>query len=379
MLRTSDLEYDLPADRIATVPAQPRDSARLMVVGRGDGQIRAHARVRDLPGFLDSGDLLVLNTTRVIPARFDGVRVDSGGKAQGLYLAPMPGEPRRWTIYLKARRQSPGVEIDVTHEGHPTGVRLSLEQRSTDEPGAWVARVAGVGADESDEQVLGRIGLTPLPPYLLQARKAGGVVVPDEADRARYQTVFAQEAGASVAAPTAGLHLTPELLESLGRKGIARADVSLTVGSGTFKPVEAEYVESHPIHAEWCAMPEATRRLIESTRGGEGRGGVPRGRVVCVGTTAVRTVETFAALHATENPAPASVDTRLLITPGYAWRWTDAMLTNFHLPRSSLMAMVGAFLGGEGEGVERLKALYASAVGEGYRFYSYGDAMLIVP
>lgn len=370
MLRTSDLDYDLPAGCIATLPAQPRDAARLMVVNRAEGTIRAHATIRDLPQFLNAGDLLVLNTTRVIPARFEGVRVDSGGKAQGLYLASVPGEARRWTVYIKARRQAPGVEIDLMREGRPVGVRLVLEQRSTDEDGAWVTRVLGTDASETDEQVLERVGLTPLPPYILQARKTGGVEVADDADRARYQTVFAQAHGGSVAAPTAGLHLTPALLDTLREKGVGRADVTLTVGSGTFKPVEAEFVEAHPIHAEWCAMTPDTRAAILGTRE---RGG----RVVCVGTTSVRTVETFAALHAGGSEPPAQVDTRLLITPGYAWRWTDAMLTNFHLPRSSLMAMVGAFLGPEG--VARLKTLYATAVREGYRFYSYGDAMLILP
>lgn len=366
MLRTSDLDYDLPPDQIATLAATPRDAARLMVVDRATGMIQAHAHVRDLPAFLDAGDLLVLNTTRVIPARFEGIRADTGGKAQGLYLTNASHTPRRWVIYLKARRQGSGVRIDLTRAHEPAGVSLVLESRSDDEAGAWIARVEGVDEHESDAAVLDRVGLTPLPPYILQARKSGHVEVSDAADRDRYQTVFAAGSGSSVAAPTAGLHLTPGLLDELRRKGISRADVTLTVGSGTFKPVETEFVEAHPIHAEWCSMATPTRDAIVRTREGSGR-------VIGVGTTSVRTIESFAGLGSWTD----QLDTRLLITPGYRFAWTDGMLTNFHLPRSSLMAMVGAFLGDSG--VERLKALYAEAIARGYRFYSYGDAMLILP
>jgi S-adenosylmethionine:tRNA ribosyltransferase-isomerase len=192
------------------------------------------------------------------------------------------------------------------------------------------------------------------------------VEVPDAIDRERYQTVYAHERG-SVAAPTAGLHLTPRVLTELDAMGIERAAVVLHVGVGTFKPVETEFVEEHPIHSEWCSMSPGTKHAIRAAKR-DGR------RVICVGTTAARTVESFAALDGAGDDAPSTLDTRLLITPGYRWLWTDGLLTNFHLPRSTLLAMCGAMLDG---GVERLKGLYAEALGSGYRFFSYGDAMLI--
>jgi S-adenosylmethionine:tRNA ribosyltransferase-isomerase len=201
--------------------------------------------------------------------------------------------------------------------------------------------------------------------------------VPDTFDRERYQTVFASQNAAvgggsgSVAAPTAGLHLTPLLLEQLGQQGVGRAEVTLHVGTGTFKPVETEFVEQHPIHSERCSMSESTVQAILKTRQ-EG------GRVVCVGTTAARAIETYAQIAERGEPLPESIDTRILISPGYRWRWVDAMLTNFHLPQSTLLAMVGSLFESSG-GLDRLKDVYAQAIRERYRFFSYGDAMLVLP
>ncbi len=382
MLRTADLEYDLPEEWIATAPVSPRDAAKLMVVWRSDPSRVEHRRVRDLPEYLRAGDLLVLNTTRVLPARFAGEREDSHGGVQGLYLGQRGAADDHWAVMIKSRRQAPGVRIALKdRHGGPSGVVLELVERD-EEPGAWVARVHGAGGGD----VLGRVGLTPLPPYILQARKHAGLAGDDEVDRLAYQTVYAEgedrhgqdarathgleaRATGSVAAPTAGLHFTPELLAGLGAAGVRRADVVLHVGTGTFKPVETEYVEQHPMHAEWCTLPGATGRAVVEARA---RGG----RVVAVGTTAARTLESF---EAAGLGAGGSRETRLLITPGYAWKHVDVLMTNFHLPRSTLMALVAAGLGGDGAAVERLKSLYELAMESGYRFYSFGDAMLVLP
>lgn len=374
LLRTSELEYDLPESAIATIPAEPRDAARLMRVARRGDARPEHASVRDLPRYLRTGDLLVLNTTRVLPARLRGVRADTGGKVGGLFLRAASGQDaspgeRRWIVLLQGKRLRPGglVELFAT-DNAPAAADLRLVSHASTEEGAWVVQV--LLPDETDDQTLARVGLTPLPPYILAARKHGDIVVSDAYDRDRYQTIYARERG-SVAAPTAGLHLTPAVLAALDTLGVRRAGVVLHVGMGTFKPVETECVEDHPIHSEWCSMSVETRDAILATR----RAG---GRVICVGTTAARTVESFAKLHqaaAGGADVPLGVDTRLLITPGYTWRWTDGLLTNFHLPRSTLLAMCGAMLEG---GVGRLKALYAEALAGGYRFFSYGDAMLML-
>lgn len=382
MLRTADLEYELPEPCIATAPASPRDSARMMVVSRSDPALLEHRRVRDLPGLLRRGDLLVLNQTRVVPARFNGVRLDSGGRVQGLFLAeaggnlPDPVSPtRRWLVLIKARRQSTGVRIGLLdHSGSQSGIVLELEQRDPGEPGAWIARIeTEEGHASGFGMILERVGLTPLPPYILQARRHAGIVPDDEADRAAYQTVFAradEAAGGSVAAPTAGLHFTPDLLQRLEDAGIDTASVLLHVGTGTFKPVETDFVEQHTMHGEWCSVPRETGRAVAQARAREGR-------VVAVGTTSARALESFPT--AAQLGAGGSLITHLLITPGFHWKHVDILLTNFHLPRSTLLALVGAFLGGNADGIERLKALYRVAIDEGYRFYSFGDAMLILP
>jgi S-adenosylmethionine:tRNA ribosyltransferase-isomerase len=391
VLRTADLDYDLPPERIATHPVHPRDAARLMVVAKGEaGAVGepGHRRVRDLPGLLRPGDLLVFNTTRVLPARMRGVRVGTGGRAEVLYLHEgLAAGALAWTVLIKGRHTRAGAEFDLfDRQGNPSGVRLRVTGRPQSEPEAWTVEVeqrdkgntGGTTVRRGEGQtleVLNRVGLTPLPPYILRARRDAGDPGNDDADRADYQTVYARESGdpggdsgGSVAAPTAGLHFTPELLAALARAGVGRAEVILHVGTGTFRPVETEFVEEHPMHEEWCGM---TPEAVEAVRAARARGG----RVIAVGTTAARTLESYAAaIGEGSGPIPGSLRTRLLVTPGYRWRWVDGLLTNFHLPRSTLMALVGAMVPG---GVAGLKGLYAEAVRRGYRFYSFGDAMLI--
>lgn len=410
MLRTADLEYELPSDRIATHPVTPRDSARLMVLRRdGSGQAE-DLHVRDLVGVLRPYDLLVLNTTRVLPARFLGMREDTAAKVQGLYLGPayesqglsVPptaavsnrcvegkisegdtdrAEPRSvarvWRVLLKMRRFREGTRVRLfDRSGNPSDVVLGLVSRAAaaGPDGAEAGWIVAVDSPEApgtpDSVVLERVGLAPLPPYILASRKKEAEAPVDSRDDLeKYQTVYADPAQASsVAAPTAGLHFTPALLRALAEMGVSTASVVLHVGLGTFKPVETEFVEQHPMHAEWCVLPAATARAIAETRA---RGG----RVVAVGTTAARTLESFADVAAITDDAATS--TRILITPGYRFRHVDALMTNFHLPRSTLMAMVAAFLG-ERDGLARLLAAYREAVQMGYRFYSYGDAMVIM-
>lgn len=434
MLRTDDLDYILPEDRIATMPAEPRDSAQLMVLRRDDPAFCEHAIVRDLPRFLRRGDLLVVNTTRVLPAFFEGWRADTAGAVEGLFLrfagagSEAGGELLRgragWVVMLQGRRMKEGVVVGLHHAGvaHPappagpgqststdSGVRLTLLARVPDEPGAWLVAVdagesTAVGSSHDAMTLLERVGKTPLPPYIRKARQRHDVEVDEDYDKQRYQTIYAQTAQqaqapspasgvgggggvvgsvvGSVAAPTAGMHFTPALLEALASQGVGRAEVVLHVGTGTFKPVETTFVEQHQMHVERCWLPEATRRAIGACR-------EAGGRVICVGTTSARTVESYAQAQAMGHRVDGWMDTNLLITPGFVWRWTDGLLTNFHLPRSTLLAMVGGLLGtpagvgaageGSGQGVPRLKAAYAQALARGYRFFSYGDAMLIVP
>ncbi len=362
VLRTADLDYHLPPERIATTPASPRDSARLLVVSRTDELRLEHRIVRDLPELLKPADLLVFNRTHVLPARIAGRKVPSGGHIPGLFVSET--SPGRWIVMLKGSRLHAGTTIEL-HDAsdRPTGVTLTLGDRAEE---GWHVEVAGTAPGEAANAVLSRVGATPLPPYILKARRDAGVEPPDEQDRAWYQTVYAdaQKAG-SVAAPTAGLHFTPELLSALASRGVARADVTLHVGLGTFRPIETDHVEEHPIHEEWCEAPAPT---IDDIRVARQRGG----RVVAVGTTTARTLESVPPGADSGFVGP----TRLLVTPGHEWRNLDAMLTNFHLPRSTLLAMVGALFP---RGVSRLLEIYENAIREGYRFYSYGDAMLVLP
>jgi len=367
-VRTSELDYDLPRDLIATHPPPRRDEARLLVVSRRDPDLLQDHVVSDLPALLRMGDLLVFNTSRVVPARLRGVREDTGGHVEGLYLRDEG--PGSWAVMLKARRFAQGMRVRLSDaDGAESGVSLELLGRAPDEPGAWLVRV--LDDDPTGTlSLLDRIGATPLPPYIIHARRDAHEPGDEAQDRDRYQTVYADpDQPGSVAAPTAGLHFTPDLLGRLRQAGLERADVVLHVGPGTFRPIQTPTIEKHPMHAEWCDLPPQAREAIVRAR----RAG---GRVIPVGTTSARTIEAFAERLEREPDHVGPIQTRLMICPGYAWRWTDGLLTNFHLPRSTLMAMVAALLPG---GVEQLKAIYAQAVKRRYRFYSFGDAMLILP
>ncbi len=374
MLPVSALDYRLPGELIATRPADPRDSSRLMVVSRGNPSSVDHVRFRDLPTFLRDGDRLVFNTSEVVPARLRGRRVATGGSIEGLFLRTI--EPGLWSLMLRSGGRL--VAGDLVRLSTPTGdaspFALRLERKEGDD---WSARLIGESGERlpPDDAVLRAVGATPLPPYILKARVHASQSVSDGLDRAWYQTVYAQaSAVGSVAAPTAGLHFTTGLLAELRGRGAERSNVVLSVGPGTFKPVREQSFEDHQMHAEDFAVPAVAIAELEATR----RSG---GRIVPVGTTAVRVLESL------PRPIPEAVrsggfagSTSLLITPGFPFTWTDALITNFHLPRSTLLALVAAFLDTAGtNGVDRVIDLYRQAVAERYRFYSYGDAMLILP
>ena len=379
MLRTSDLDYHLPERLIATEPADPRESARLMVIHLDSGAVE-HRTIADLPAVLAPGDLLVRNRSRVVQARFIGARRDTGGKVEGLYLRDA-GQPGRWIAMLKSRRFRAGALVDLHgSDGRPSGFELTMLDRAEGvEPGAWIVEVRDAAGNPANTiDALASVGRPPLPPYILAARRRDEAPEDDSRDTERYQTIYAREPG-SVAAPTAGLHFSPTLDASLRDRGITLEDVILHVGTGTFRTVETEHVEAHPMHAERCSLTPVAREAIASRLDASSAG-----RVIAVGTTAARTMEAHAQAQAHaqamlaggEGNGPEWIETDILITPGYKWRWTQGMLTNFHLPRSTLMAMVGALLPG---GVEQLKALYALAIEREYRFYSFGDAMLLLP
>lgn len=340
-MRTDDFDYDLPPSFIAQHPAQPRDSSRLMVLDRPSGGIQ-HARFRDLPTLLSPGDVVVLNETRVIPARLRARKQPGGGRIEILLLRRV--EPRLWQAIVGGRGLGLGTRVQV--EGGPPGTIEAVG------PGS----VRNVRFDEPISPILESIGGVPLPPYIHESLR----------DPADYQTVFARRPG-SAAAPTAGLHFTPALLESIEAAGISVARLVLHVGLDTFAPVTEDDPRQHVIHREYCELEAPETEAIERARR-SGR------RVVAVGTTTVRTLET-AARHAPTGVTvpPFAGETDLLILPGHAFRAVDALITNFHLPRSTLLMLVSAFAGRE-----RILAAYAVAKAEGYRFYSFGDAMLIL-
>lgn len=337
-VRTSDFDYDLPPELIAQQPVEPRDSARLLVVSKGTGAL-AHRHVRDLPGLLDPGDLLVLNDTRVMAARLLGVRTDTGGKVEVLLLREH--EDGSWDALLRpARSAAPGRGYRLEAAAGPLTATVV---RREDE-------VVTVTLDRPVDPATA--GAVPLPPYIHGY----------DGDPERYQTIYAREPR-SAAAPTAGLHFTPALFERLDAAGIERAFLTLEVGPGTFTPVRTEDPSRHVLPPERYRLPPATAGAIRAARA-EGR------RVVATGTTVVRTLE-----HAFAGSAGAAEgETALFIRPGHEFRAVDALLTNFHLPRSTLLMLVSAFAGHE-----LMRAAYAEAVRERYRFYSFGDAMLILP
>lgn len=370
----------------------------MMVLSRSLPEHVEHRRVRDLPEYVASGDLVIVNQTRVLPARFRCARVDTGGLGEGLFLSEvrdtsLPDSALcRWHVLLKIRRARPGSLIEVlTPSQSRSGVRLRLGVRATGKdisPTAagdgWYAEVEcdpAVWRDATTASILQGVGLPPIPPYILASRRKHGEPTEQPDDAVKYQTVYAASAvstaepAGSIAAPTAGLHLTPQLLSALDVRGVERREVVLSVGMGTFKPVETEFVEQHPMHAEWCMVPAATALAIRK------RTAPSRALVLAVGTTTARTLESYRSTE--EMLACPKRKTAVLITPGHRFAHFGALLTNFHLPRSTLMAMVAAFLDDDdrvrGRGLERLLAAYALAVKERYRFYSFGDAMLILP
>jgi len=353
-LTIADLDYELPRDRIAQEPTAERDAARLLVVRRGVPDVR-RATFRELPGLLPPRTLLVVNDTRVLPARLLGRRAATGGKCEILLVRRLGRpEPRseRWSALLQTRgRPRPGERLDLGPLRATFVERLPL--------GEFAFDLAPTDGGETVDAALERGGAMPLPPYIRRP--------PAPADRERYQTVYAQRPGA-VAAPTAGLHFTTELLARLERDGHEVACVTLHVGPGTFRPISAERPEAHVLEAEWAEVPAGAAEALARARR-EGR------TVLAVGTTVVRTLETAASRSPEDGvPAPFAGDTALYILPGHRFRAFDALLTNFHLPRTTLLGLVMAF-----HGIAPTRAAYAAAIREGYRFYSYGDAMLVLP
>ncbi len=335
-------DFALPPERIALRPAVPRDAARLLLL---DGADSRDLSVSALPDLLRAGDLLVFNDTRVIPAQLEGRRGDS---KIGATLHKREG-PRRWRAFIRnARRLKQDDAIDF-------GEGVIARARDRGDDGSFALDFEG---DEPVELLLERAGRMPLPPYIAARRPA------DAQDQDDYQTMFAAEKGA-VAAPTAALHFTPELLERLAAEGIEHATLTLHVGAGTFLPVKADDTTRHRMHAEWGRIDAATADRLNAVRANGGR-------VIAVGTTSLRLIES--AADATGQIRAFEGDTAIFITPGYRFKGIDGLMTNFHLPRSTLFMLVSALMG-----IERMQAAYAHAIEDGYRFYSYGDASLLLP
>jgi S-adenosylmethionine:tRNA ribosyltransferase-isomerase len=353
-LRTSDFEYALPPELIAQAPIEPRDASRLLLLDRAGGSIE-HRHFSDIHDYLRPGDLLVANQSRVIPARLFGHKATTGGKVEMLLLTKR-GE-RTWDVLLKpGRRVKPGTTIAVDHHGagsdSPTATPVLAE----------VVDVTAVGGrvltfSQPIDTLLDDIGIVPLPPYIHRPLE----------DSERYQTVYARVNG-SVAAPTAGLHFTPQLMQQLEERGVEFAFVTLHISMDTFRPVQEDEIEAHRMHSEVCELPEVTCETVNHARA-EGR------RVIAVGTTSVRVLETAGrALARDDDPLlPFAGPTDLFIYPGFRFRVVHAIITNFHLPRSTLLMLVSAFAG-----KPLIDRAYQEAIRERYRFYSFGDAMLIV-
>ena len=341
-LLTSDYDFDLPAERIAQTPSERRDESRLMVLDRSSGRIE-HRQFRDLVGLLQPEEALIVNTTRVFRARLLGTR-DSGAPAEVLLLKAL-GDSRYEAMVSPGGKLKPGRVVHVA-PGFDVEIETITDRRT---------RVVRLSSDMPLKDAIQRHGHVPLPPYIDRADAA------EDADR--YQTVYARESG-SVAAPTAGLHFTDELLRALASKGVRRGDVVLHVGAGTFKPVEVDDPAHHVMHEEWYAVPRTTADLVnEAKRSGRS--------VWAVGTTSVRTLESAASEGGTVSAGAA--ETRIFIRPPYRFRVVDRLITNFHLPRSTLIMLVAAFAG-----YDLTMRAYREAIAAGYRFYSYGDAMAIL-
>jgi S-adenosylmethionine:tRNA ribosyltransferase-isomerase len=344
-------DYDLPEELIATEPPAARDASRLLLVDRRTGRFHHH-RITDLPELLDVGDMLALNNTEVIPARLLGLRTATGGKWEGLFLRS--NDSGHWYVIGQSRgRLKAGERLTILPAHAPESrAKLVLTLLARDDDGVWTARP---DLSAPALELLQLFGTVPLPPYI--RRKLA-----TESDWQRYQTTFAREPGA-VAAPTAGLHFTPELLATCRKQGIAHDTVTLHVGIGTFRPIAVEALADHRMHSEWCEVRAAVAERLEQAR-------QAGGRIIAVGTTVVRTLESAAPSGRIE---PIRRETDLFIRPPYEFRAIDGLLTNFHLPKSSLLVLVSAFAGRE-----LVRAAYDEAIQEEYRFYSYGDAMLIL-
>lgn len=354
-MQLADFDFHLPEDRIALRPASPRDSARLLLVQPGAPLQDLH--VRDLPGLLRAGDVLVVNDTRVIPARLKGLRVRGESRIAVEATLHQPKSGHVWTAFMRPGKKLAvgdriqfgeaddracflgGLDATVQAKGEGGEVTLAFDLSGPDLMAAIAER-----------------GMMPLPPYI--AAKRGE----DEQDRADYQTVYAAEDG-SVAAPTAGLHFTPDLLARLEAMGVGFERVTLHVGAGTFLPVKVDDISEHKMHAEWGEVDAATAQRLNAAR-------AAGGRIVCVGTTSLRLLESAADEGGTIRPF--ADETAIFITPGYRFRVADGLMTNFHLPKSTLFMLVSAFAG-----TETMRAAYEHAIATGYRFYSYGDSSLL--
>jgi len=356
---TSDFDFDLPDDCIALRPAEPRDSARLLVVKDGALDDRI---IRDLPDFLQPGDALVFNDTRVIPARLSGVRQRIGPEGETLTVEVEAtlhhrDAPDVWSAFMKpGKRLKVGDRVRFGREadGACELGRLDATVEAKDEDGLITLRfdLAGPALDDAIRDV----GVMPLPPYIAAKRPE------DDRDLKDYQTVFATYDG-SVAAPTAGLHFTPALLEAIRARGVSTHAVTLHVGAGTFLPVKADDTSDHKMHSEWGEVSPDTAAALNAVR-------ASGGRIVCVGTTSLRLLESATTEDGVVQPFHG--DTAIFITPGYRFRACDVLMTNFHLPKSTLFMLVSAFAG-----LETMRAAYAHAIDSGYRFYSYGDGSLL--
>ena|SRR5687767_11500077 len=359
-MRTDEFDYQLSEDLIAQTPVEPRDSSRLLVVHR-DSEKLEHRRFTDITDYLRPGDLLVANESRVLPARLLGRKIPSGGKVEVLLLRPLPipeeagAEPRTWEALVSpGRRIHQGTVLGFGEEG--TGAYLRAEVMARTELGGRLLRFS-----EPPRPMLDRLGQIPLPPYIHEKLD----------DPERYQTVYARTEG-SAAAPTAGLHFTPHLLEELRAAGVGFAKVVLHVGLDTFRPVHEENVADHAMHSEWFSLGHDTAEAISKTR-------ASGGRIVAVGTTSVRVLESAAsaqeiAIGERAHRVEAGEGwTRLFITPGYSFGLVDCMITNFHLPRTTLLMLVSAFAGRD-----LILRAYNEAIQVRYRFFSFGDAMLII-
>ena len=345
LTKTVAYDYELPKELIAQDPAEPRDSSRLMVVHKNDGTTE-HRIFRDITEYLNPGDLLVLNDTRVLPARVEGVKKsgEHGAHVEIFFLNP-GGAPNEWTALVRPGRKLPeGTKVALDADTEVTvGARLEDGLRTL------------IFAKDADPlAIIHKFGKTPLPHYITDTH----------AEPERYQTVYAKaEKENSVAAPTAGLHFTPELLQKLEDKGVPHVFVTLRVGLGTFRPVKAENIADHIMHEEFCEIPPETAEAINAAK-------KRSGRVVAVGTTVVRTLESFAQRYG--KIVPGALDTRLFISPGFEFRVIDALITNFHLPMSTLLMLVSAF-----GGYDTMMSAYNEAVRKRYRFFSFGDSMFI--